>query len=126
MDFVPLLVMAALVKKIVDMVKFLAAGDTNAAVTQIVAWLTGIAAVFIAAKSDFGNEMLINGLALSSLNNWALVFAGLTLASTAGVGWDAISAVDNSNSATTPRLLRTEPAPPRVPAQVPPTNPQVT
>lgn len=106
MDFVPLLAMSAFVKKVVDMVKFVAAGDVNAVVTQLVAWVAGIAAVFLAAKSDFGSQMVINQLALSSLNNWALAFTGLVLASIAGVGWDTISAIDNTNSANTPRLLR--------------------
>jgi hypothetical protein len=106
MDFVPLLAMSAFVKKVVDMVKFLAAGDVNAIVTQLVAWVAGIAAVFIAAKSDFGSQMVINQSALSSLNNWALAFTGLVLASIAGVGWDTISAIDSTNSANTPRLIR--------------------
>lgn len=112
MDFVPLLAMSALVKKVVDMVKFLSAGDVNAIVTQIVAWLAGIAAVFIVAKSDFGNQVIVNELALSSLNNWALTLAGIVLASTAGLGWDTISALDNTNSANTPQLLHPARRPP--------------
>lgn len=106
MDFVPLLVMAALVKKAVDFVKYLTAGDVNAVATQLVAWAMGILLAFLAANSDWSESILVNGTALSALNGWSLVFVGVNIASLAGFGWDAIKAVDASNSAIVPDLMK--------------------
>lgn len=114
MDFVPLLVMSALVKKLVDFVKYITANDWNAVVTQIVAWIAGIALAFVGADSDWAQNIIINGLPLSNLNNWSLVFVGVNVASLAGFGWDTLKAIDGSNSAAVPHLLHDE-RPPRQP-----------
>lgn len=105
MELVPLLVLSALVKKIVDTVKYSLSGDVNAVVTQLTAWAAGIAVAFVAAHSDFAATLAVNGGVLDQLNNWSLAIVGINLASVAGVGWDTIKAVDNSNSAATPNLL---------------------
>lgn len=105
MEFVPVLVMSTLVKKIVDTVKYASAGDVNATVTQVVAWLAGVAVTLAAAQSDFGAAIVVNGTTLGMLNVWSQALIGVNLASAAGVGWDVIKAVDNSNSAIVPNLL---------------------
>lgn len=105
MEFVPLLVMSALVKKVVDFCKYGANGDINGMVTQIVSWVTGIAVAFLAANSNWGDGIVVNGQSLGSLNPASLVFVGFNLASAAGVTWDAIKAVDDSNSAIVPNLM---------------------
>jgi hypothetical protein len=105
MDFVPLLVVTSMIKKIVDFFKYAANGDINAVVTQLVSWVTGIAAAFAVSGSDWGNTIAVNGTLLSHLNSWAIALFGINRASTAGVGWDFIKAVDTSNSAVTPNLL---------------------
>jgi hypothetical protein len=74
MEFVPLLLMVSIVKKVVDFVKYATSGD-------------------------------VNGQPVSTLNGWSLVFVGLAIASTAGFGWDAVKAIDGSNSAVVPNLL---------------------
>lgn len=116
MEFVPLVVVTSLIKKLVDFIKYAVNGDINAVVTQLVAWVLGIAVAFIAANSDWGSTIDVGGKSLASLNAWSLVLVGFVLASTAGVGWDVIKAVDGSNSAVVPSLLhrtgavsRTEP-----------------
>lgn len=105
MEFVPLLLMASLVKKGVDFVKYATSGDVNALVTQIVAWVVGVGLAFLAANSDWAEDINVNGQALSALNGWSLVLVGVAIASLAGFGWDAIKAIDNSNSAVVPDLL---------------------
>lgn len=105
MEFVPLLVMVALVKKAVDFIKYVTSGDLNAIITQLVAWAVGIALAFIAANSDWADTIMINGEPLNSFNNWSLVFVGLNVASLAGFGWDTLKAIDGSNSAAVPNLL---------------------
>lgn len=105
MDFVPLVVLTALVKKLVDTVKYLVAGDVNAVVTQLLAWAAGIGLAFVTANSDWGDAILVNGESLGTLNGWSLAFVGVNLASLAGFGWDALKAIDGTNSATVPNLL---------------------
>lgn len=109
MEFVPLLVMSALVKKVVDFVKYGANGDINAVITQLVGWLTGVLVVWAAAQSDFGAAIVVNGTSLGMLNIWSQALVGVNLASTAGVGWDVIKAVDASNSAIVPNLMGSAP-----------------
>lgn len=105
MEFIPLLVLSASVKKVVDFVKYGTSGDVNALVTQAVAWLTGIAAAFVAANSDWGDAVVVNGQTMASLNGWSLALVGVNIASLAGFGWDTVKALDNHNSAVVPDLL---------------------
>lgn len=105
MEFVPVVVMSSAVKKLVDTVKYLTNGDLNAVVTQLTAWLMGILMTWVGAASDLANSFQVNGVALGDLNAWSLILVGFVLASTAGVGWDVIKAVDASNSAIVPNLL---------------------
>jgi hypothetical protein len=105
MDFVPLIVLTAMIKKIVDTLKYTVSGDLNAVVTQIVAWAAGVALAFVAANSDWGDTIMVNGQSLASLNGWSLAFVGVNLASLAGFGWDTLKAIDHTNSATVPTLL---------------------
>lgn len=105
MEFVPVVVLAALVKKATDTIKYITNGDVNAFVTQLVVWAIGIAFTILFAHSDFGNSIEIAGTNLSGLNVWSQVLVGLNVASVGSVGWDAIKAFDNTDSAATPSLL---------------------
>lgn len=117
MDFVPLLLWASLIKKIIDFIKYLAGGDVNAVLTQLAAWSAGVGLAFITANSEFGDTFIVNGRPMSALNSWALVLAGLNAASVAGLGWDTLKALDNTNSAKVPHLLN----PPNAPSAPPQT-----
>lgn len=105
MEFVPMVVLSALIKKLMDFAKYAANGDVNAVITQVCSWAAGILVAFVAANSDFGDAVAVNGMALGSLNGWSLAIVGVTLASTAGIGWDTLKAIDSSNSAVVPNLL---------------------
>jgi hypothetical protein len=110
MEFVPLLVIAALVKKALDTLKFLTNQDWNAVLTQVVAWAVGVAAVFAVAHSDFGSDLVVAGHALAGLNGWSLSLVGAQIASAASLAWDTLKAVDNHNTAATPPLTGLPPA----------------
>jgi hypothetical protein len=107
MDFGTAVALSALVKKIVDFAKYAMNADLNACVTQIVAWLVGIAVVMLTATSDLGTHIAVAGTSLESLNGWIQAFVGANLASLAGFGWDTLKSVDNSNSAAVPDLFET-------------------
>lgn len=111
MEFIPLVVLTALIKKVMDTLKYGLAGDVNAVVTQLVAWATGIGVAFLAANTDWGDAINVNGDPMSLLNGWSLALIGVNLASTAGLAWDAIKAIDNSNSAAVPNLMSRTHAP---------------
>ena len=97
--------LTALVKKVVDFFKYAANKDVNAVVTQLVAWVTGVAVMFLAKNSDFAGGIDMQGTLLANLNNWSITLIGVNLSSIAGVAWDAIKAFDNTNSAVVPNLI---------------------
>lgn len=97
--------LTALIKKLVDFFKYAANKDVNAVVTQLVSWASGVAVTFLVAHSDFAGGVDLHGMLLANLNNWSIALLGINLSSIAGVGWDALKAIDNSNSAATPNLL---------------------
>lgn len=105
MEFVPFVVLLALVKKIVDFFKMASGGDMNGAVTQLVAWGAGVAAVMLFAQSDWADGIQVADHALSTLNAWSQFIVGMTIASSAGVVTDTIKAIDNTDSAGFPPLL---------------------
>ncbi len=106
MEFVPAIAMVALIKKLVDFVRYAKNGDINGIVTQIVAWAAGIAIFFLAAQSDWADGIEIGDRALSVLNGWSLVLAGATFGSVASTAQDLFKSVDNTNSAAIPTLLQ--------------------
>jgi hypothetical protein len=107
-SFVPLVAALALVWKIVDFAKQVRVGDMNAVVTQAVTWVAGVVVVFILANSDFGNGIQVAHSSLGHLNGWSLVLVGLTVASSGSVGYDFKRALDSSDSAAQPSLVKTK------------------
>lgn len=106
MEFVPIIVIGALLKKAVDFLKYLLAKDWNGVVTQLVVWLVGIGLTWLLSASDFANGVEIGGLDLGNLNTASIVLVGLSLSSTASfLGQDLIKALDNTQSAATPNLV---------------------
>ena len=106
MDFVPLIVVGSLLKKVVDFLKFLTGKDWNAALTQIVVWVAGVLLMWLLSASDFADGIVIGGIDLGDMNAASIVLAGLGLASTVSlVGQDLLKALDRSQSAATPQLI---------------------
>lgn len=105
MEFVPLLVMTALIKKTVDLLRYATNQDWNGILTQLVAWTVGIGLTFVVADSDFGAGIAVNGHALSALNTWSIVLTGLVVGSSASFAWDIMKAVDNTTSSAPPPLV---------------------
>lgn len=91
MEFVPLAVASTMVWKLSSFAKFVIAGETNKAVTQLVVWVIGVAVAFLLAASDFAEEIAVGGHSLGSLNGAAVILFGFALGSVAAVGYDALS-----------------------------------
>lgn len=105
-DFVPALALAALVLKIIDFLRYLRAGDWNGVGTQLAVWGAGVVALFIAAQTQFADRIPIGDLNLGHLGAWDIIFAGLTVGSTASTIKDiGYKALDNNNTAKIPTLF---------------------
>ena len=104
MEFVPVVVLGALVLKFTDLLKLLSAKDWRAAITQLTAWASGVAGVALVAQTDFASAVPVGDFTLATLNGWSLIVAGLSLASTASVGYDVKRAIDNNDTAKMPPL----------------------
>lgn len=102
LDFVPLLVAIALVKKLLDVVRYALADDWRNVATQVIAWVAGVAVIMLFAASDWAAGFQVGSLALANMNLASQVLAGFALASTASLAVDAIKAIDNSQSAAVP------------------------
>lgn len=104
MPFVPLLVLLALVKKLVDFVRFVKARDGWSVATQVVAWLAGIGVVMMAAHTAWAHTLVFGDVSLAGMGAWSQVFAGIAVGSAGSVLKDAVAAVDNTQSAAVPSL----------------------
>ena len=105
MEFVPILVVLATVKKVVDFVRFLRARDVNAVATQIVAWLAGFVVIALAAHTPWAAGLIFGDVALSKLGIAAQILVGIAIGSSGSLATDVIKATDNSQSAAVPPLL---------------------
>lgn len=106
MEFVPIVVMLALVKKVVDVVRYASGRDWNGVVTQLLVWAGGVLVVVVFAQSDWAGSVAFGDLHLAQMNVASLVLAGITVGSAASVGQDVIKAVDNGQTEAKPTLLR--------------------
>lgn len=103
--FVPLLALAALVKKFVDFSKYVTNRDVNGALTQLFVWIAGIAAVAIFAQTAWADGIVFASVALSKMNFASQVAMGLGISSTGAFATDYLKAKDNFDSARMPNLL---------------------
>lgn len=98
--------LAFAVNKTVSVIKALGK-DTNLVLTQVVVWLVGTAAIFLAGQADITDGLIIPGLddALGSLDVASVILAGWVLGSSGSFAFDLKKAIDNNDSAEEPALL---------------------
>ena len=100
-----LAVLAAFLKKFVDFLRSLRGRDTNAVVTQLVAWVGGILVVWLAANVDFASAIEVANVQLDQMSLWTQAALGLLLGSSASIAQDVLKAVDNTQSESKPKLV---------------------
>lgn len=105
MEFVPTIAMALLVVAIINLVKFVRAGDINGFVTTLSVWIAGVVVTLLVAETDFAEGIEIAGRAMSEYNFWSLLFIGLTLSSVAQFANDIRGAIDNTTTTAKPHLV---------------------
>lgn len=113
MDFVPLLVGAAMVAVLVDVVRSARSQEWNGVITPLAAWAIGILIVFLLGESDFGSDLPIGdtGHTVGDVNGFSLILLGFAFGSVAAKGVDLIKAVDNTDSQKRPPLIDDTPKP---------------
>lgn len=98
----------ALIHKAVDFLRLLLNFSTNksAILTQVLAWVGGIAAIVLFAASDFGDSVNAAGSTLDEVSGATLVLLGIMLSSAASVVVDFKQSIDNSDSAAKPSIMK--------------------
>jgi uncharacterized membrane protein len=105
-EFVPIIALAALVKKVVDFLKFITNRDVNGIVTQLVAWAAGVLALLLAAQTDWADGIKIGDMSLATLNFWSLLFVGLSVSSFGSVaGYDIPRKLDRTTPTPDHKLI---------------------
>lgn len=90
MDFVPILVLGATVKKIVDFTRYAHAGDYNGIISQVIAWVAGVLVVMLAAHTAWSAGIAFGDLALARMGTYSQILAGIALGSSASLAHDAV------------------------------------
>jgi hypothetical protein len=97
---------ATIVWKATDLLKYAVNGKLSAAVTQLAVWLIGVGATFLVGETDFATTVQITGtVTLDDLDNWGKVVAGLGAASLGSGLYDFKRARDNTDTAIVPSLI---------------------
>jgi len=99
------LLLGAFILKLVDLVKYVVKGDANGIVTLLLTWIVGFAAVQIFIETQWGDEVKIGDETLDQLSTMSKIVFGLVAPAIAALLYDAKKAVDNSDTAKSPRLL---------------------
>lgn len=107
MEFIAAAALVALVKKLLDVVKYLRAGDLNGWVTIVASMVVGVLAVLLVAQTDFASAVDFGGVNLGTANFWTLVFVGVTTAASAGLATDTLKSIDQKQTSRVPSLLPT-------------------
>lgn len=111
MEFIPVVILAALIAKLIDFGKALSNRDGNAAVTQLVAWVSGVLILILFARSDFAAAIEYGGVTISNMNIWTQIIVGMAISSVASVGNDVRQAVDPTVQTRELKLLPNAPRP---------------
>lgn len=111
MEFLAAASLLALGWKVVDFLRNLVnlPSTKSAVVTQLTAWIAGVAVVMLAAQTTFAGGINFGDAILGNMNAWDQAFVGLGLLSLGGVGVDVKKAIDNTDTAAVPPLIPTPP-----------------
>ena len=91
MEFVPFIAMLALVKKVIDFLKYVTNRDLNGVITTGLSWVGGVVVVLLFAASDFAEGIPVGDTTIAALNFASLVIIGMSIGASAGVAADVIS-----------------------------------
>src|SRR4051794_15794831 len=102
MELTVLMVLVALgsvVFTITNAVRYAFATDWSSLLTQGIAWVSGVLAVFLVSHTQIGALVVIGTLALSDLHWWDKVLVGIAAASSISVVYQFKQALDTADTA---------------------------
>ncbi len=108
MTFIPIMALGALVFTVVIFLKNATALQYRSVATQLVAWATGIAGVFLLAATEFARGITVGDMALDRLGFWSKVFVGLMTASLVSTLNEFKKAIDRTDTAVVPDWFEPE------------------
>lgn len=117
MEVVIFAAFAFAVNKTVTVIKALFAKDRRTAVTMLIVWAVGIAALNLAAHAKLTEAYIVPGLSvpLGSLDTASLFLLGWLAGSSGSFAFSFTQAIDGTQSAREPSLPITPPPPPAGP-----------
>lgn len=98
------LIFGALVLKLVDFLKYLRTRDANGLLTLFLGWVAGVSAIQLIRLTQWDDEIKIGAESLETLSFWSQLVLGFVATSVAAVIYDFKKALDNTDTASTPRL----------------------
>jgi hypothetical protein len=98
-------ILGAFILKLVDFVKYAIKRDWNGFLTLGITWIVGCVAVQIFIETQWGDEVTVGKDTLDQLSTASKIVFGLAAPSIAALLYDGKKAVDNTETASTPRLL---------------------
>ncbi|MCK9895757.1 hypothetical protein [Frankia sp. AgB32] len=105
MSFAPLVAVGTLVFTFVNFLTYVRARRWNGVLTQVIAWVAGIGAIMLAARTDFASEVSFGTSNLKEMDIETQVFLGLIATSILSTVNEFKKAIDNSDSAKKDPLL---------------------
>jgi hypothetical protein len=104
------LIFGAFILKLVDLVKYFVEGmrnhNWNGFATLLLTWGVGFVAVMLFIETQWGDEVRLGDQTLDQLNTSAKIVFALAAPSIAALLYDAKKAVDNTDTASTPRITQ--------------------
>jgi ribosomal protein L7/L12 len=102
------LLLGALILKLTDLVKHVREafrGDPNGLITLLLTWVVGFIAVQVTIEwTQWGDEINIGQQTLDQLDTGSKIVLGLIAPAVGAVLYDAKKAIDNTDTASTPRM----------------------
>lgn len=105
MEVFSLVIMAALIGKVVTVIKGIGK-DWNMVLTQCAVWVVGAAVVALGAHTSWAESIVVQDVAVSNMNFADQVFLGIALGAGISQVYDIKKAKDNTDSAVEPPLLK--------------------
>lgn len=101
LTIVPLVLAAALIKKVVDLIRYAKARDVNGVVTQVIVFAAGVGVAVLFRASDYFSKLfVVNDVTLADIDPAGVVIVGLALGAAASVVNDLVS-----SNGDTPKLM---------------------
>lgn len=110
MTVVPIVLLGALVYSFTNFLRYLAGKQYGSAITQGVVWAAGIGAVYLFAETQFGSQVHIGDLPVDQFDFATRLMVGFLASSLFAAFHDVKTAIDTSQSAAVPKLVKNSPS----------------